>query len=339
MRTSPPAQAQSRTRRAEASQRMPSVIASFRVLFVSLIIGFLSAGHAQGHDPSRHGPAAPATTSSGPAVTVELQAKVQGDLPWRFWPDRRVIRARRGESVQVLYRARNLGERQITGKAIHSIMPDGAEEHLSLIECFCFVQATLEPGEERVFPLVFQLRPTLPRTVRRVVIRYEFAAEPSGGPVAGPAVPPSSGTLEVWAKARRAEGSEGNPVGLRAVSVGIEGQASPGVAGWFQLPALAHGVPLDGDGRARRLLQSAVPAGTYRALRLQVAASRGTAKEAPTALLLHSAPVPIAFTILSGETTILVLDVALRAAGGPVDEVSIERAIPRSRPPHPTPLP
>ncbi|MEK7205787.1 MAG: cytochrome c oxidase assembly protein, partial [candidate division NC10 bacterium] len=232
-----------------------------QVLFLSILLVVWWAGNAHGHEPSRHGPAAPATTSSGPAVTVELQAKVQGDLPWRFWPDRRVIRARRGESVQVLYRARNLGERQITGKAIHSIMPDGAEEHLSLIECFCFVQATLEPGEERVFPLAFQLRPTLPRTVRRVVIRYEFAAEPSGGPVAGPAVPPSPGTLEVWAKARRAEGSEGNPVGLRAVSVGIEGQASPGVAGWFQLPALAHGVRLDGDGGPHRLLQSAVPAG------------------------------------------------------------------------------
>lgn len=230
-----------------------------------------------------------------------------------------------------------MGERPTTGKAIHSIMPDGTEEHLSLIECFCFVQATLGPAEERAFPLAFQLRPTLPPTVRRIVIRYEFAPDIAGQSVAGLSTPPSSGTLEVWAQAIWGDARSADPVRLRAVSVGIEGQASPGVAGWFQLPALAHGVPLDGDGGTHRLLQSAVPAGTYRALRLQVAASRGNAKEAPTALLLHSAPVPIAFTILSGETTILVLDVALRGAGGPAYEVSIERAIPRSRPPHPIP--
>lgn len=326
MRTSPPAQAQSRTRRAEASQRMRSVIASFRVLFVSLIIGFLSAGHAQGHDPSRHGPAAPATRSSGPAVTVELRAKVRGDLPWRFWPDRRVIRARRGDSVRVLYRARNLGERPTMAKAIHSIMPGGAEEHLSLMECFCFVQATLEPGEERAFPLAFQLRPTLPRTVRRVVLRYEFAPEPSGGPVAGPAVPPSSGTLEVWAKARQAEGSEGTPVRLRAVSVGIEGQAYPGLVGWFQLPPLADPVPLIGDGETSRLLRSTVPAGTYRRIRLQVMVSRGMPDETSTAVLLHSAPLPLLVSVLPGETTILVLDIALREAGGTGYEVHIERA-------------
>lgn len=291
-----------------------------RAVFFSIFLGVSWAGNAHGHEPARHGPAAPATKSHGPAVMVELQAKVRGDLPWRFWPDRRVIRVRRGENVQILYRARNLGERPTMGKAIHSILPDGAEAELDLVECFCFVQATLAAGEERTFPLAFRLRSTLPPRVRHVVIRYEFAPEVPEGPVTAPPLSPSTATLEIWAKATRTDG-----VRLRVVSVGIEGLIKPGLAGWFQLPTSADLLAAEGIGHPAKLLRSTVPAGAYRALRLQAMAFPSVAEETSKAILLHSAPVAISFTALPEEKTILMLNLTVRQAGERGYEVQIER--------------
>lgn len=303
--------------------RVRFLIQTSQVLLLALTLGTAQVPPARGHDPSKHGPNTPPTKPSGPAVTVELQAKIQGDLPWRFWPDRGVIRARRGESVQALYRARSLGKRPTVGKAIHSIMPDGAGEHLSLIECFCFIQATLEPGEERAFPIAFQLRPTLPRTVRRITLRYEFSAEPSGGPVAGTAAPPTAGTLEVWAKATRAKGWRGNPLPVRVMAVGIEGQVSPGLAAWFQVPTVADGIALDANGGRTPLLRGAVPVGSYRALRLQAVLPRGPAKGGAGGVLFQSEPVVAPFTVESEAMTVLMLDLAVRETAENATEVHI----------------
>ncbi len=205
------------------------------------------------------------------------------------------------------------------------MVPEGAEAHLELVECFCFVQATLAPGEERTFPLAFRLSPRLPRRMSRIVLRYEFAPDAPEGLLAA-ASPPAPGMLEVWVRAATNQERRQHPVWLRVPSVGIEGQADSGHAGWFQLPTSADPVALDARRGATRVLRGAVPAGQYRAVRVEAVGPRGPADGASTSVLLRSDPVPVPFTVAAGGTTVLTLDLALREAVGDGAEVRIAEA-------------
>lgn len=279
-------------------------------MLAALAIGVAWALPARAHDPPTPGLNAPATKPAGPAVALELQAEVRGGLPWRFWPDRRLVRAGRGETVRVLYRARSLALSPTAGKAVHTIEPGGAEPHLDLIECFCFVQAALEAGEERTFPVAVHVRPTLPPGLRRVVLRYAFA------PDAAPAPPPPAGTLEVWARMAPHPGGRPAPPRFHVVSVHIEGEAGAGLSGWFQFPLRDGSVSLpDAGGEPAMLLRSRAPAGTYRALRLQITASPGLRGRASGHAVVGAAPVPVSFTVPVGGTTAVSLDLTVREAG------------------------
>ncbi len=289
-------------------------------LLAALAIGVAWALPARAHDPPTPGLNAPATKPAGPAVAVELQAEVRGGLPWSFRPDRRVVRARRGESLRVLYRARSFAQQPTAGKAVHAIDPPGAEAHLDLVECFCFVQAFLDPAEARTFPVAVHIRPTLPPGLRRVVLRYTFAPE------GGPAPPPPAGGLEVWVRVAPPLGARPAPPRLHVLSVDIEGEAGAGLGGWFRFPVAEGSVASAGGGGPPALLvRSPAPAGTYRALRIQVAA-RPRSGKAPGGVAVETASFPVAFTVAEGSTTAVTLDLTVREAGEERYEVHVRAA-------------
>ena len=106
-------------------------------------------------------------------VSVEFDANTQR-LPWTFKPLQASVSVHPGEVTQVLYEVRNTLERPVTGQAVPSYGPQQAALYFRKMDCFCFQQQTLSPGEVRKMPVVFVIDPKLPPEVNTVTLSYTF---------------------------------------------------------------------------------------------------------------------------------------------------------------------
>jgi len=117
-------------------------------------------------------------------VSVEFDANTQR-LPWTFKPLQAGVSVHPGEVTQVQYEVRNTLERPVTGQAVPSYSPQQAAPYFRKMECFCFRQQTLAPGEARTMPVVFVIDPKLPPELNAVTLSYTFfevnGARGSGG--------------------------------------------------------------------------------------------------------------------------------------------------------------
>ncbi|HYH41137.1 MAG TPA: cytochrome c oxidase assembly protein [Burkholderiales bacterium] len=111
---------------------------------------------------------------TGRSVTMEFDSNVRNDLPWTFRPLEKSVRFHPGELVQVEFEVRNNSDKVLTGQAIPSWGPQIAGKHLRKLDCFCFVQQTLQPHETRRMPVLFVIETTLPDDVNYVTMSYTF---------------------------------------------------------------------------------------------------------------------------------------------------------------------
>jgi cytochrome c oxidase assembly protein subunit 11 len=107
-------------------------------------------------------------------VTVEFVGQAQTGLPWEFRPVVRSVNVHPGETRTVMYYARNRSDETITGQAVPSVAPGRAAMQFKKIECFCFTQQTLKPGEAREMAVQFVLDPQLAPEVQTVTLSYSF---------------------------------------------------------------------------------------------------------------------------------------------------------------------
>jgi cytochrome c oxidase assembly protein subunit 11 len=107
-------------------------------------------------------------------LTVEFDANVRSQLPWTFTPIDKRVRFHPGELVQVAFEVRNNSARAVTGQAIPSYGPQLAGRYFKKLECFCFTQQTLQPGEVRRMPVVFVVEKDLPHDLNTVTLSYSF---------------------------------------------------------------------------------------------------------------------------------------------------------------------
>jgi cytochrome c oxidase assembly protein subunit 11 len=94
-------------------------------------------------------------------VRVRFDANVAGNLPWRFEPDQTSIEVRIGEVVTVGYTVVNESARPTVGEASYNVWPPTAGAYFSKINCFCFTEQRLAPGETRDMTVVFFVDPAL----------------------------------------------------------------------------------------------------------------------------------------------------------------------------------
>jgi cytochrome c oxidase assembly protein subunit 11 len=127
-------------------------------------------------------------------ITVEFDANARG--PWDFKPAVAALQVHPGEVATVMYEFHNRQDRTMAAQAIPSYAPKQAMAHFNKLECFCFNEYTLQPGESKQWPVVFIVDPKLPKDVTTITLSYTFfevggkiPPAPEGG------LRPSAGTV------------------------------------------------------------------------------------------------------------------------------------------------
>ena len=109
-------------------------------------------------------------------VKVKFATNVNRKLPWRFIPpEESFVTVHPGEKKKVMFKSKNIdSSRSITGRAVYDVNPPEANEYFKKIQCFCFQQQTLKPGQTRPMPLVFWFQSDMPHYIDEVTIAYTF---------------------------------------------------------------------------------------------------------------------------------------------------------------------
>jgi cytochrome c oxidase assembly protein subunit 11 len=105
-------------------------------------------------------------------ITVEFDANARG--PWRFKPQKSSMTVHPGELATVMYEFENTQDRRMSAQAIPSYAPHQAASYFNKLECFCFAQYTLEPGEKKQWPVVFVIDGKLSKDVNTITLSYTF---------------------------------------------------------------------------------------------------------------------------------------------------------------------
>jgi len=115
-------------------------------------------------------------------ITVEFDANARG--PWHFKPMQTSVQVHPGELTTVMYEFQNVQNRTMSAQAIPSYAPREAAAHFNKVECFCFNQYTLAPGEKKQWPVVFVVDPKLSKGVNTITLSYTFFEVGSKTPAA-----------------------------------------------------------------------------------------------------------------------------------------------------------
>ena len=108
-------------------------------------------------------------------ITIEFDANARG--PFDFKPAQRSLEVHPGELTTVMYEFRNTQSRSLAAQAIPSYAPKQASAHFNKLECFCFNEYTLAPGQSKQWPVVFVIDPRLPKDVKTITLSYTFFEE------------------------------------------------------------------------------------------------------------------------------------------------------------------
>lgn len=119
-------------------------------------------------------------------IRIHFDANIVSSMNWTFRPMQREMTVRIGEEALAFYEAVNHSDHPVTGRAIYNVSPDITGYYFDKIECFCFTEQTLQPGERVEMPISFFVDPELVNDsdaghIRDITLSYTFhPAEPTG---------------------------------------------------------------------------------------------------------------------------------------------------------------
>ncbi|WP_157085078.1 cytochrome c oxidase assembly protein [Hydrogenophaga palleronii] len=125
-------------------------------------------------------------------ITVEFDVNTRG--PWHFKPEVRSLQVHPGELTTVMYEFQNIQNRTMAAQAVPSYAPKQASAHFNKLECFCFTQYTLQPGEKKEWPVAFVIDPKLSKDVSTITLSYTFFEVGGRVPAAPKDEPPQAKT-------------------------------------------------------------------------------------------------------------------------------------------------
>lgn len=126
-------------------------------------------------------------------VNVRFDANVAPGLNWAFSPEQSSVDVKLGETKTVFYKLKNKSDRELVGMATYNVQPEQAGNAFAKLQCFCFNEMVLKPGETIDVPVVFFVDPSLAdnkdigSTISKITLSYTFfpAKQKAQKPVAG----------------------------------------------------------------------------------------------------------------------------------------------------------
>ena len=145
---------------------------------------------------------APAGVPLARKITVRFDSNVAGGLPWKFEPEKTEIEIQIGQVVTVYYTVTNQSARETTGQAAYNVAPLTVGSYFEKINCFCFTEQTMAPGETREMAVVFYVDPSIAGdhendTLNTITLSYTFypVRNPVSQPVASDEADKRKGNL------------------------------------------------------------------------------------------------------------------------------------------------
>ena len=124
-------------------------------------------------------------------IAVRFDANIAPGLPWKFEPEQTEIEVKLGEVVTIFYSVTNQAARTTSGQAAYNVTPLTVGAYFQKINCFCFTEQTMAPGEKREMPVVFYVDPALAAdsendSLNTITLSYTFypVRDPAPKPVA-----------------------------------------------------------------------------------------------------------------------------------------------------------
>jgi cytochrome c oxidase assembly protein subunit 11 len=172
------------------------------VALVVLVAGMVGASYAAvplyrifcqatGYDGTPRRAEKPSDKVLEKTVTVRFDGNAAPGLPWRFEPVQNTMQVKLGENVIATYRATNLSDKRIVASATYNVLPELAALFFNKIQCFCFTEQALEPGETAELTLSFFIDPEIlkdkdAKGTTHLTVSYTFypVASPAPGPAA-----------------------------------------------------------------------------------------------------------------------------------------------------------
>ena len=129
-----------------------------------------------------------AQSSGSKPISIRFDASTAGDMPWTFTPEQATDTIRIGQRDMAFYIARNDSDVPITGNATFNVEPEQTGKYFNKIQCFCFTEQTLQPGEEIRMPVLYYVDPAImqdenAKGVEQITLSYTFHKAPDSAAV------------------------------------------------------------------------------------------------------------------------------------------------------------
>ncbi|MET0238431.1 MAG: cytochrome c oxidase assembly protein [Sphingobium sp.] len=115
----------------------------------------------------------------GRTISIRFDSNIAQGMPWQFKPEQRIEQIRVGEREMAIYIARNMSDKPVTGRAVFNVTPEQSGAYFTKIQCFCFTEQTLQPGQEVRMPVLYYVDPKFlddpdNKDVQEITLSYTF---------------------------------------------------------------------------------------------------------------------------------------------------------------------
>jgi len=117
--------------------------------------------------------------ATGNTMSIRFDSNVSSALPWKFYPEHSTDRVTVGARDMAIFIAKNLSDKPVTGTATFNVTPTQAGAYFAKIQCFCFTEQTLQPGQEVRMPVLFYVDPKIlddpnNKDTQEITLSYTF---------------------------------------------------------------------------------------------------------------------------------------------------------------------